>query len=529
MGTLWFNGTIYTMEQEYKTVEAVITNDGTIVEVGTYGQLTNQYKSIINKQIDLNGKTMIPGLTDSHMHLIGYGETFLRLDLSPIRSKDELLVKIKNKASDTPVGEWIIGEGFNENMWESNTLPTAAELSCVAPNHPVLLKRTCRHLFIVNELALQLANIPASVSDQLVVTDSNGKLTGVLKESALQYIFDILPEIDEQYLDKALERAIKACWKRGLVGCHTEDLSYYGGFDKTFAAFQQVILHKKLKFRSHLLVHHEVIDDWKMAGHTFLSGNDFLQFGAMKIFVDGALGGRTALLSFPYADDPSTSGVANHSITELTDLIKKARQHELPVATHVIGDLAFEQVLNIIAQFPPPKGTRDRLIHAQILRKELIEKAKTLPVVLDIQPQFTISDFPWVVERIGAERMTYNYAWKTLFDEGLHCAGGSDAPIEQVDPLLGIHAAVTRKHPHDPQQTVFGKEQCLTVYEAVALYTKGAAYAANHEHERGQIKRGFVADFTILNHNIFRIPNDEILKTAVEITIVDGTIVYENK
>jgi predicted amidohydrolase YtcJ len=265
----------------------------------------------------------------------------------------------------------------------------------------------------------------------------------------------------------------------------------------------------------------------KESGGGYLEGSNHIEFGAMKIFADGALGGRTALLSHPYADDPSTSGVAIYSQEQLDELVEKARKHELPVAVHTIGDLAFEMALNAIEKHPLEGLGRDRLIHAQILRKELIDRAKKLPLILDIQPRFTASDFPWVIDRIGEEHMEYCYAWKTLLKEGIHCAGGSDAPIEPANPFLGIHAAVTRTNIDDPHNTVYYPSEALTVYEAVSLFTKGSAYAASHENDRGIIKEGYLADFTILNEDIFKMPIGQIAAISVNKTVIDGIIVYE--
>lgn len=530
VGILWFNGPIYTMNQSGETIEAVVTMGGKIIDVGSLAQIEKEHNDIITERIDLAGRTMLPGFTDSHMHLIGYGETFLRLDLTQVKSKQQLLDMVRQQAAIIPAGEWIIAEGFNENVWSDKTLPTATELSEVSSHHPILLKRACRHLVICNLLALQRANITAETmigTDGVIEKDSHGNPTGVLKEGAIDLVFDVLPETDQHYLENALKIAIQQCWRRGLVGAHTEDLSYYGSYERTYETFQRVIQQQGWKFRSHLLIHQQVIDDWKRDGHAFLSGDEFLQFGAMKIFIDGTIGGRTALLTAPYADDPTTTGVAIHSQEELEQLVKKARAYKLPIATHVIGDLAFDMVLDLIAKYPPPSGTRDRLIHAQILRKDLITKAKKLAVVLDIQPQFTVSDFPWVIKRLGQERVNESYVWKTLLNEGIHCAGGSDAPIEAVDPLLGIHAAVTRTKLDDPHQIVYGKNQCLSVFEAVSLYTTGAAYAANQEQMHGQIKQDFVADFTILSDDVFRIDSHDILKTNVEMTVVDGLVVYD--
>lgn len=528
MGTLWRNGTIYTMQHEGHHVEAVFTENGLIMGLGTAEELEQTFT--IDSVVELEKKIMFPGFVDSHMHLIGHGETLMRLDLSSMNSKREVLDAIKEKAQGVEEGKWIIGEGWNENLWSDAAVLTKQEIDAVVPNHPVLLKRICRHAMVVNSLAFKHAGIDENTPNPaggLIERDDEGGLNGLLKDKAQDLMVDALPAISSEYLVEALTKGIESCWEHGLVGGHTEDLSYYGNFKKTYNAFLEAINEGNRKFRAHLLVHHEVIEDWKEDGHKFLSGNEFIEFGAMKIFADGALGGRTALLSYPYADDPSTTGVSIHTNERLLELVKKARKYELPIAVHTIGDQAFENVVDSILEAPSLHARRDRLIHAQILRKELIEKIKGLPLILDIQPRFVASDFPWVVERLGKENMKYNYAWKTLLDEGIPCAGGSDAPIEPINPLWGIHAAVTRTNPLDPDRTVYRPEEKLSMYEAISLFTKGSAYACHHEEDRGEIREGYTADFTVLDIDPFNVDRDQILGKVVDMTIVDETIVYK--
>ncbi|BCB05256.1 putative amidohydrolase YtcJ [Bacillus sp. KH172YL63] len=513
-------------------MEAVFTEGGVIKGLGSSADLEKREGFVIDTVVDLGQKVMFPGFVDSHMHLIGHGETLMRLDLSSMQSKREVLDAVRQKADGMEKGQWVIGEGWNENLWGDAEVITKQEIDGVVPDHPVLMKRICRHAMVVNSLALTHAGIDESTPDPaggLIERDENGELNGLLKDKAQDLMIDALPGISSEYLVEALTKGIESCWENGLVGGHTEDLSYYGHFKKTYDAFLKTINDGDKKFRAHLLVHHEVIEDWKADGNRFMGGNEFIEFGAMKIFADGALGGRTALLSYPYADDPSTNGVSIHSDERLLELVEKARKYDLPIAVHTIGDQAFENVLNAIEQAPSPHGRRDRLIHAQILRKELIERIKGLPLILDIQPRFVPSDFPWVLERLGHENMKYNYAWKTLLEEGIHCAGGSDAPIEPVNPLLGIHAAVTRTNPLDPERTVYRPEEKLSMYEAISLFTKGSAYACHHEHDRGQIHEGFSADFTVLDIDPFKADHDELLNKVVDMTIVDEEIVYRKK
>lgn len=530
MGKLWYGGSIYTLQSENHMVESVYTEGSIIIKVGEMKELENTYKESIYEKVDLQGKTMIPGLVDSHMHLIGHGETLIRLDLSSLTSKEDVLMAVKKYSEHIERGAWVIGEGWNENLWANPEPIHRDELDEVVQGHPILLKRVCRHALVANSMALKQASItietvcpPGGIIDK----DRTGRLTGLLKDQAQDLLLRVLPTATEKYLHRAMTAAIKNLYKFGVTGAHTEDLNYYGSYKNTVKTFKRVIEEDGVKFRAHLLVHHGVIDEASKDGHYFQSGNEWIEFGAMKIFADGALGGRTALLSHPYHDAPETSGVAIFSQEELKVLVEKARKLQLPVAIHAIGDRAFELALNAIEAHPLKGNGRDRLIHAQILRKELIDRAAKLPLILDIQPQFLASDFPWVIDRVGQDNLEFCYAWKTLLKKGLHCAGGSDAPIEDANPMYGIYAAATRKNKDDHTNTVYQPNEKLTVYEAVSLFTKGSAYAVCHEYDRGMIQEGFLADFTVLEDNIFGIDCEKIPSIRAIMTVIGGEIVFE--
>ncbi|MCM3323079.1 amidohydrolase [Cytobacillus kochii] len=526
MGTLWFGGKVYTMQAVNDYVEAVFTRKGRIIATGNEAELRQLYQHELTKLVDLKGRVMLPGFVDSHMHLIGHGEKLIRLDLSQFTSKEASLQAIKEYSEDANPGEWIIGEGWNENLWDEAEPIVASDIDRWVNDHPVMLKRVCRHAISVNTMAMALAGISKKTvcpSGGVIEKDEDGQPNGLLKDQAQELITTVIPSVTDAYMMKAMNAAIRDAHRLGLTGGHTEDLNYYGGFEQTYQTFKKVIKESNLPFRAHLLVHHEVVDEQQAK---VVSPHPFIEFGAMKIFADGALGGRTALLSHPYADDKETSGVAIFTQEELNNLVEKARSYSMPVAIHAIGDQAFEMALTAIEAHPQHTKDRDRIIHAQILTEELIERAKKQPLVLDIQPSFVSSDFPWVIERVGEAYMKWCYAWRTLMQEGVICAGGSDAPIEPLSPLLGIHAAVTRTNVNDPNETVYDINQTLSPFEAVWLYTRGSAYACSHEHERGMIVEGFVADFTILKEDIFNIPVQEIPNVSIEMTVVAEEIVY---
>ncbi|MHA0857993.1 amidohydrolase [Paenibacillus sp. CMAA1364] len=522
MGICWSNGIIYTMKEEGVTVESVYTESGKIIATGSKMYIEDRFRGHIDQWIDLKGKTMFPGFMDSHLHLIGYGESCLKLDLSNMNSREEVLEAVRQRVHMTPIGSWMIAEGWNENRWQVLSPITREILDEISPNHSVILKRICRHVLVANTMAIEAAK-----TDQADQAEEHQH--GIYKDTAQEVILNAVPDITESYLEEALTLGIQHAWSQGLVGGHTEDLSYYGRCSKPLTVFQNVIHNNAMKFRAHLLIHHLVVDEWKTIPLPLVKQSSFLEFGAMKIFADGALGGRTALLSHAYADDTDTHGTAIHTDEELDQLVRIARFFQMPIAVHTIGDLAASKVLDVIERHPAPTGTRDRLIHGLVLSHESVERMKTLPIVIDIQPSFVPSDFPWVMERLGQDSQMNIYAWKTMLTNGLHCAGGSDAPIESISPLHGIHAAVTRTNSDDPSRTVYEPREKLSVFEAISLYTTGTAYASGHEHDQGMIQEGYHTDFTILNKDPFRIEMDRWSELHVDMTVVDENIVFNKE
>lgn len=526
MGVLWFGGQIYTLENEGEAVDAVYTEKDAIKAVGTYESIHKQFDKQIEHEINLQGKTMLPGFVDSHLHIIGHGEKLLRLDLSQMKSASDVKAALKGRVAQLAEGEWLIGEGWNENQWDDPVIIHKSELDAICPDNPMMLTRVCRHALLANSKAMELAGVDNTTPDPdsgIIVRDEQGEATGYFHDAAQDIIKGMMPEVTGSYLENVIKIAVNDLVSKGLVGGHTEDLFYYGGFKKTLDAYYRAI-HTSNKFKAHLLVHHEVMDELFAANLGFRSGTEYVELGAIKIFSDGALGGRTAWLSQSYCDDPENRGVPMHTKADLEGLVAKARSRDLPVAIHAIGDQALEEVIAVIEKYPIQGEKRDRIIHGQILNESTLQRLKCLPVVVDIQPTFVASDFPWVIERIGYQRLPLAYAWKTLLDNHIRCAGGSDAPVEQVDPLLGIEAAVRRQSTFDGN--IYNGAEQLSVFEAVHLYTTGSSYAIGRESSRGFIKENYKADFTILEEDIFQVKEDQIHAIQIAMTVIDGDIVY---
>ncbi len=520
MKTIWHNGKLYTMEREGETVEALLTENDKIIAMGTYDEL----KSEAEHEIDLKGAVLYPGFIDNHMHMIGHGQKLLSLDLSKAKSANDMMDMLMNAYPDLQEDEWFIGEGWNENNFADKKVFTRLELDKVTDS-PMFLKRTCRHAAIVNSKALELAGITKDTPDPddgVIERDENGEPTGVLKEGPMDRMQQLIPEPTEEMLTKALAKSVDDLLSLGLTGAVTDDLGYYGDYRNPLQAFRNVIGEKK-KFRAHLLRRSTVFTQLMEDNATY--DEPWIEPGEMKFFIDGALGGSTALLSKPYADDPSISGNAVLTDEEIDRNVATARKYGQAVAMHMIGDGAVEKGLDAIERHPVPEGKRDRLIHVNVLRDDLVERMKKLPVVLDIQPAFVPSDFPWVMDRLGEERLDWAYAWKRLIDEGFICGAGSDAPIEEVDPLLGIYAAVARRKPGETHEGYLPKEK-LSRFEAVGLFTSGSAATIGKADSRGKLAVGFDADFTVLDKDLFELDEEEILETAVEMTVVAGEVMY---
>lgn len=526
MKQLWYGGTIYTMEKEAETVEAVLVEDGKILAVGSYDQLQKE----ADQQIDLAGTVMYPGLVDSHLHLLYYGEKLTRLDLTNASSSEEMLHMIKEAAAKTPKNKWLFGVGWNENNFTDKRIPTKEELDAIR-KEPIALIRVCHHAVLGNSSALAAGNVTNQTESPAggeIGRDKNGNLTGLLYDQAMNLISDVIPKEGAPYIEsltEILNLAIEDLLSYGLTGAHSDDLAYFGHFTNPLTAFQKTV-GKKRHFRVHLLRHHEIFKE--MADSDLLSAEPFIELGAMKVFTDGSLGSYTAALSEPYTDQPNSNGLFIHTDEELEQLVKLARKYDEAIAIHVIGDAGAEQAIRALEKYPVPHGKRDRLVHCCVLRDDLIDRLVKLPIVIDIQPAFVPSDFPWVIERLGERRLDNAYAWKTLIDRKIICAAGTDAPIENANPLLSIYAAVERKAP-DETHNGYLLDQKLSRFQAIQLYTYGSAQAVNKEHERGLIKTGYVADFSIFDRDLFTGTSEDMLEAKAMKTVVAGRIVFDRK
>lgn len=529
---IYYNGHITPLDPTCPQAEAIVVDNGRIAAIGSNEEMLLSFGRADVRKVDLQGGYVYPGLVDSHMHLSALGQKLRSLDLTECRSKEEMLAAIRQRAETVEPGEWILGIGWDENRMEGQ-VPTLAELDAVCPHHPLFLSRVCHHAYLVNSRAYQEAGIKPDQPDPengVYGRDEAGRLNGWIFENASAPFYAAQPEPSYEEKKESIRQAMKMALSCGLAGVHTEDLRYIGSVRDLVRVYRELV-EEGVFLRTHHLIYHPFLSEMDELKLRAGQGDEWFTIGAVKIFADGAIGGRTALLSEPYADDSGTYGIAIHEQEELLYLTAQAADRDLPVAAHAIGDEAADRVIQAMQAYPVnSKGIRlrHRLIHGQILRADLIEKLKRMDVVVDIQPRFVASDFPWVMRRIGEERAAFAYAWKTLVEAGIRCAGGSDAPIEPIHPLLGLHAAVTRRRLDDPpNHPGYLPKQKLERLEALLLFTQGSAYAAGEEHQRGTLSVGKQADLSVYDRDLLTIPADELVEVKTLYTIVNGKVAYQ--
>ena len=514
------NGNIHTLCSKKPKAEAIAIFGEKIIHVGKNSEVKNFIGSQ-TKIIDLDGKTVLPGFTDCHVHLTTFGKKLKELDFRNATSIEEIQEKIKEKAEKTSLGEWIVGYGWDHEKFVEKCLPTRYDLDQATTKHPVVIFRVCGHLCVVNSKALEICGITNrtfhNFGKQIDRKPENGEPTGILFEKALKIIKGAL---DKPSFEERVNTCLLACRKAveaGLTSVHWIIES-----SEELKAIQFLYRKGKLPLRVYILFSEKMLDHILNLGLTSGFGNSMLKIGGLKLFADGSLGARTAALFKPYEDNQENNGMLIYSQTELNELVLKAHKAGLQVAVHAIGDRAVNSVLDAFEnalKTDTHTQNRHRIEHASVLNEKLIERIKKLNIIVSAQPHFIVSDF-WIKDRLGEERAKWTYPLKSLLEAGIVVCGGSDCPVEPISPLLGIWACTAK---------FLYSRQRLTVDEAIRLYTVNAAYASNEEKIKGTIEEGKLADLTVLSEDPFKIEPEKIKDIEVAMTIVGGKIVYSKE
>ncbi len=488
---LWKNGVFHTMEDPDKTHYQMATDQGLIV-----GFDQEVDKLVFRQEVDLLGNHVYPGFVDSHIHLLGYGLKLITPNLKQIKDRQLVINSIKSFYNNEPL--------FVQGYFECGL--TKADLNKISTKQPILLRHNDYHSVTVNKAVLSRINVES--------------ISGILTEQDAQAAVDSFEKLTNEKLVATLKIAIKSLHGFGVTGAHSDDLFYFNGYKDTVSAFQKTLL--KMPFRAHLLIHHAVLNQYLADNKKHLVNNKYLELGSVgEIFYDGTLSSKTALMMKPYKG-LNNYGLKVQSDHEFTEIIKKARKHNLAVSVHAMGDQALLNVIKILKRYPPYANLCDRLIHTPFMNDEIIGLLKKMPVILDIQPQFLASDLPWALTYLS-EYPQYVFPWNTLLKNKVGLAAGSDAPVEDPNPLLGIYAAITRESNHNGK-AYFSNEK-ISRFQAISLYTSGAN-KASLSNNKGYLRKGFIADLAVYTDNLLTMNIEVFKKNITYATIVDEKIVY---
>lgn len=515
---------IYTLDKSKPIASAIAIDHGEVIAVGG-DELLSAFERA-EKQ-NMEGKVILPGLTDAHLHIQYYALALEKIDCET-DTLEECLRRVAERVQKAKPGEWILGHGWNQNLWRG--WPSASDLDQIAPNHPVYLTAKSLHAAWANSAAMKLANITPSTPDPKdgqIQRDAKGEPTGILFENAMQLIDNIVPAPNTEGLARTIEKAQSILWKMGLTGIHDFDRR------ESFMALQQLHADGKLKLRVTKSIPVELLDHAYELGLRTGFGDDWLRIGSVKVFMDGALGPRTAAMFDPYLKEPQNRGVLNLDGEELFEIGRHAADVGLGMTVHAIGDRANHEVLNAYEQmraYEKKKGLpalRHRIEHVQVLHPDDAPRLAALDVVASMQPIHATSDMR-MADKYWGERSALAYAWRTQLDAGAHLAFGSDAPVESPNPFWGIHAAVTRRRADgSPNPNGWYPEQRLTMQEAIEGFTTGAAYAAYAENRVGKLAKGFLADLIVLEKDPYSCNPEEVKDLLSSATMVDGHWVWQ--
>jgi len=513
---VFVDGNVLTMNSSQPNAEAVAIKKDKIVMVGTNEEI-NTWVGKTTKVIKLGGMTVVPGFTDAHIHVADFGMFLTWLDLKNLNSIKEMKKKVRERTRKIPEGRWIIGHGWDQNRFSEKRFPTFRDLDEAAPDNPVIFYHKCGRVCLVNSKALEFSGVTKKTitpSGGIIEKDGEtGELTGILRENATDLVWKTIPPSNEE---EAIEAAKLACQK--IVEAGVTSIHWIVTSSNEISVIQSLQIENKLPLRVSIIAPANILEQTD-------SRDKWEEILGVKVFVDGSLAARTAALHEPYVDASATKGQLMYSQQQLNNLVARANKNNFGLVIHAMGDQAIDMTLtafeNVLINVPR-KNIRYRIEHASVLTKELIRRIKNLGVIVSVQPKCVISEFlVWsAVDRLGPGRAKLLYPIKTLINEGIVVIGGSDCPMEPLNPLQGIQAAVTRQ---------YFPEQQITVDEALRMYTVNAAYASSEENIKGSIDERKLADLTILSDDPQTVPPSKIGDIEVKMTIIGGKVIYKNE
>jgi predicted amidohydrolase YtcJ len=525
------NAKIWTVDKSMPSAEAVAVLGDRIVAVGSSADV-DAWRGPHTHVNDAGGKLLLPGFNDAHVHFVSGGKQLDSVQLNDASTPQEFARRIGERAKVTSKGEWITGGNWDETKWNPPNLPTKELIDALTPNTPVFVNRYDGHMGLANSVALRLAGITAETPDPpggRIVRDAEGNPTGALKDAATDYIDKVIPPLSHEQRLRIVKRALAYAASVGVTSVQHMVADY-----EDIAVYSELLQRGELTTRIYaapLITH--VDDQAKLGiGHAF--GGPYLRIGALKAFADGSLGSGTAYFYKPFLNQGNNHGLLSdemHPISLMRDRYLKADAAGLQICTHAIGDKAISTILGLYADVIKTHGESDRrfrIEHAQHMAAKDFERFEQLHVIASVQPYHAIDDGRFAESRIGHDRASRTYAFRTFLDHGVRLAFGTDWEVAPLDPMLTVYAAVTRATLDGKNPNGWFPEQKLTVAEAVEAYTMGSAYAEFQENEKGSITPGKLADMVLLSEDIFSIDPERIRNAKVLKTFVGGKMVWDS-
>ena len=523
------NAKVWTVDSKFPTAQAVAVLGERIVAVGSNAEV-EPWRGSTTQVVDARGKLVLPGFNDAHVHFVSGGRQLDAVDLNDATNAQEFIRRISEQAKRTPKDEWITGGDWDETKWSPAILPTKELIDRVTPNNPVFINRYDGHMSLANSIALHLAGVTAATPDPpggSIVRDEKGNPTGALKDAAMDYVFKVIPPLSHDQRLHAARRALDHAASLGVTSVQDMNPEY-----ADVAIYSEILDQGQLTARIYAAPLITQVDDQVKIGIRRAFGSSFLRIGALKGYADGSLGSGTAYFFEPFNDQPGNRGLLSDEmqpISLMRDRMMKADAAGLQLCTHAIGDAGISAILDIYSEINKAHNKADRrwrIEHAQHMAAKDFDRFAQLGVIASVQPYHAIDDGRWAEGRIGHERASRTYAFRTFLDHGVRLAFGTDWNVAPLNPMLTLYAATTRATLDGKNPGGWFPEQKLTMAEAVQAYTMGSAYAEFQENDKGSITVGKLADMVIVSEDIFSIDPTKIRDVKVLRTIVGGKTVW---
>lgn len=526
MRELYVNGRVATVDRDMSYVEAFAVENGKFIKTGTTAEIL-ALKDADSTVVDLDGKTVMPGFHDAHLHILNWaayhGEDRAKIDLEGISSIEELISRVQEYIADKqiPAGHWVVGRGWNENNYAEKRCINYADLDRISTKHPIVLTRIDEHVVAVNSMGLETIGITDDTADPAgghIQRDENGKATGLLMENARYMAYALLPDADVNQIKKLLINVMDYISKLGFTSVNTDDFETFSSKNWKYIlqAYKELEEEGKLKVRvteQCLLITKKQLLEFLDAGYKTGVGSDMFKIGPLKVVSDGTIGSATALLQAPYSDHPETCGMAEFEEDVMTDLIVTAHKHGMQILCHTIGDGAAKMCMRAfdkMQEVMPVEDARSGLVHVQVADQEIFDKMRDDKILAFIQPINAGTDMQCAESRVGPERMKYSYRYRKMYDYGIITPFSSDWPVDSVNIFDSVYVATTRKNLQGQPEGGWYPEERFTPEQVLRGFTIIPAYTSYEENKKGSIEAGKFADFVILSDDFTKVDPERV-------------------